>query len=430
MRALSPEAEITPSPTASSPILLKPPGVSTSASSGWALPLPTSPIRSRCIGRPAARSESIPSIAARWSPVSSNGSDSSHGSTSSPRASSGAALRLPPCARRRPATASCSRNSSSKASLCRAPSTSLFGVGEVGGGQRGGPVRQLLGHSQRAGQRLRHVAQQRVVLPRELAQRVRGDPVGGRVHRHEADRVHGRGSLAHQLVGGDPELVAVLHLAVEQHLRALAHLRRHPGLVEPHRHRRPGLVEDARVHALAAAVAHRLHADRADRHGDRRLLPHAHRRYRTRVAAVLVGVREVLEQVAVGLDAERREPLGRLALGLERRGEQARPRVGADAAPSAAPGQLVLGGEDGEDGASMGTKADGWRARRSRARSRRRDGAMNIRGRAWMPADLFGAEEPPPRRLAAVVELELGAVGQRRLDLALIQGCAARPRCR
>jgi hypothetical protein len=40
-----------------------------------------------------------------------------------------------------------------------------------------------------------------------------------------------------------------------------------------------------------------------------------------------MGVRQVLEKVAVGLDAQRGEPLGRLALGGHRLGEQAGPRI-------------------------------------------------------------------------------------------------------
>ena len=88
------------------------------------LPAPTSPISSRCIGRSPARSASTAAIAARWSAVSSNGSDSRQRSTSVPRAASGLARRPSRRARRRPATASWSRNSSSKASRCRASRSS------------------------------------------------------------------------------------------------------------------------------------------------------------------------------------------------------------------------------------------------------------------------------------------------------------------
>jgi hypothetical protein len=94
----------------------------------------------------------------------------------------------------------------------------LLGVREVRGGQRRGAVGERLGHAQAGRQRLDHVAQQRVVLPRELSQRVGRDPVGGRVHGDEADGVHRCGSLADQLVRGDPELVAVAHLAVQEDL--------------------------------------------------------------------------------------------------------------------------------------------------------------------------------------------------------------------
>ena len=97
---------------------------SMAASAIAVLPEPTSPISSRCIGRSRARSASISPMALTWSPVSSNGSDHRHRSTITPRAASGRAFRPSRRARRRPATASCSRNSSSNASRRRAPCSS------------------------------------------------------------------------------------------------------------------------------------------------------------------------------------------------------------------------------------------------------------------------------------------------------------------
>ena len=89
------------------------------------LPDPTSPISSRCIGRPAARSRSIARIARSWSPVGANGSDSaSQRAVSVPAAASGSA-RAPSCrsARRRRST-SWSSSSSSNASRRRPASCS------------------------------------------------------------------------------------------------------------------------------------------------------------------------------------------------------------------------------------------------------------------------------------------------------------------
>ena len=75
-------------------------------------------------GSDEARSASIRSKAARWSPVGANGSDASQGSTSSPTGSSTRAGRPSRRARRRADSASSSRNSSSKASRRRASSSS------------------------------------------------------------------------------------------------------------------------------------------------------------------------------------------------------------------------------------------------------------------------------------------------------------------
>src|SRR5680860_1222798 len=113
------------------------------------------------------------------------------------------------------------------------------------------------------------------------------------MHGHETHAVACR-HVTHtdHLVVVHVELVALLHLAVEQQLRALAELRGHPGTVPPDGHHRPRLVEYSRLHSLAPAVAHRLHRDAAHADRDRGLLAHAHRRDRPRVAPVVVGVGE------------------------------------------------------------------------------------------------------------------------------------------
>ncbi len=242
---------------------------SIASSATTVLPLPTSPISSRCIGRSSARSASIASMAATWSPVSSNGSDQRQRSTTTPRAASGRAPA--PLAPRAPPPGD--RQLEQEQLLEGEPAARallvLLAVGEVRRGQRGRPVRQRLRHPQRRRQRLDRGEHARVGLPHQRAQLRRRDALGGRVHRHEADGVDRRvaRSPSELLELRDPELAAAAQLAVQQHLGALAELARDPGLVEPDRHQRPALVEHARLDALAAPVAHRLDGHAA--HGDR-----------------------------------------------------------------------------------------------------------------------------------------------------------------
>ena len=123
----------------------------------------------------------------------------------------------------------------------------------------------------------------------------------------------------------DPELVAVLALPVEEDLRVGTELLGKPRLVEPDRQHRPAFVGHARLHALTP-VAHRPHGDAADDHGDGGLVARAQVGHRTGVALAVLA-REVLEQVAVGLDPERLERLALAPLQLDGLGEQARPRI-------------------------------------------------------------------------------------------------------
>ena len=92
----------------------------------------------------------------------------------------------------------------------------------------------------------------------------------------------------------------------------------------------PGLVgDDGLDERLHPAPAHRPAGDRAHLDDDRRALARRQRRDRPRLAAV---ARQVLEQVADGLEAERRRRLG----GLRRRDLQRRARAPTGAASAAA----------------------------------------------------------------------------------------------
>jgi hypothetical protein len=199
----------------------------------------------------------------------------------------------------------------------------LLAVGEVDRRERGGPVREVLLDAQRGGQRLHRGQHARAGLGHELAQLGRADALRRRVHRHQPDRVH-RGTVE-GLVLADPELPTPAQLAVQEHLGSLPQLARDPRLVEPDGDQRAALVEHARLDALAAAIAHRPHGHAAHRHGHGGLLAHAQLAHQAHAAAVAVRVREVLDQVAPGLDAEPLECLG----AVDRLGQQARPRIGA-----------------------------------------------------------------------------------------------------
>ena len=200
---------------------------------------------------------------------------------------------------------------------------------------RGRPLGELLLDAQPRRQRLDHREHARARLAHELPQARGADALRGGVHGHEPKRVHRRLTVPDQLVLGDPELIALAELAVQQHHRARAELARHPGLVEPDRNQRTGLVEDARLHALLAPVAHRLDRRGPDRDRNGRLLAHHQLGHAPHLAAVPVRVREVLDQFAPGRDVERarapRPPRrGRSGAGrTERRRSAAPPRSGS-----------------------------------------------------------------------------------------------------
>ncbi len=106
------------------------------------LPEPTSPMSRRCIGRGAASSPSSTAIAARWSPVSVNGSSSSRQRTVSDGgwSSTCAVPAARRCARRR-RSESCASRSSSKASRRRPPSRSPACAATIAAARSGRPAR-------------------------------------------------------------------------------------------------------------------------------------------------------------------------------------------------------------------------------------------------------------------------------------------------
>ena len=198
---------------------------SMAASATAVLPLPTSPISSRCIGRSRARSASISADGARLvagqlerqrppPPVH-------HHSARRERA------RLPALAPRAPPPRH--RELEQEQLLEREPAARLLlvvlALREVHGVEHGGALRQTLLDAQARGQRLDRRARQRARLADERAQSVRGDALRGRMDRHASERVDGRVPVAEQLVVLHPELVPLAQLAVEQDVRALGRAR-------------------------------------------------------------------------------------------------------------------------------------------------------------------------------------------------------------
>ena len=269
----------------------------------------------------------------------------------------------------------------------------LLADGEVNRLDRRRPLGELVLDAQPGGQRLDHREHARARLAHELSQARRTDALRGGVHRHEPEGVHGCLPVADQLMLGDPELVALAQLAVQQHHRPLAELARDPGLVEPHGHERARLVEHARLHALLAPVAHGLHRGAA--HGDRDggLLADHQIGHPAHVAPVAVRMRQVLHQIAPGPDLERLETLDGLR-------EDARPGIRPDRRRAQLAGaQLVLGCEVNRHGTPMMAAAPGVTPRRG-ATTRR---AGRPRG-----------TRPPPRPARAPPRRPGRAVASRR----------------
>ena len=258
---------------------------------------------SRPRGRASIRSNAV---AGRRS--ASNGSVASHGSDELAGASSSRARAPSARARLRAASASSSSSSSSNASRWRALVGVVRLVGEVDRRERGRPVGQPLGGAQprRAAARRRRGCGR--ALPGQLADPLGRDPLGGRVDRHEAERVDaGAPPRADHLVLAHAELVAVPELAVQQERRCPP-----PSWRANH----GWLNQTATIGPVSSATRASTRFRRRWRIGrtltlrtvdrDRRVLAQAERPDRARLAPVGVRARQVLEQVADRLDAERR----------------------------------------------------------------------------------------------------------------------------
>ena len=196
------------------------------------------------------------------------------------------------------------------------PPAAALVVAEVRGVERGRPVRQPVAHAHARRQRLERLLGGSAPLAYEgedLGRRqALGGGVGGHVGVGRADRLAGLRVALHA------EAVAALVLALQQQPRPGPVLALEPRLVEERGLHRAGLVGhhglDQRPHA---APPHGAAGDRAhlDHHGRR--LPRAQLDDRARLLAV---ARQVLEQVADGVEAEPLGGGGRLRrLDVERR---------------------------------------------------------------------------------------------------------------
>ena len=314
------------------------------------LPLPTSPISSRCIGRGSARSSSICSIARCWSPVSANGSACSQPARGQ-RRRLGEGDRA---ARGRAAAARRRRNSSciEQQLLEGEPAAAALGVARRRAGSASPPARRR----GRAGARPRARRAGRVSTTSASAARSalheredlrRGDALGGRVVR---DRLGRAGALARRLadarlrrcVVGDAEAAAAVGLAVQQQPRARRVALDEPGLVEERRAHRAGRVEHRRPRPAGACRGGAPGARRSLRTSTATVAcsPGPQRRDRARLAAVArAGARAGRRRSRS--PSVRRPAAARLPGALQRRVQARRPRPAhrrARAAPRALSG--------------------------------------------------------------------------------------------
>ena len=196
-------------------------------------------------------------------------------------------------------------------------------LAEVCGAQRPGAIGQALAGAQARGQRLADVAQRGAVLAHEREDLRRAQSLGGGIGRDLARRAE---RLAGRRVRGDAEAVARLVLAVEHQSRARPVLALEPRLVEERRRHRAGGVRHHRLDERAhAAAADRARRDRAHLDDDGGGLAGHELVDRPGFAAV---ARQVLEQIADGVQAEPLRPPGRgRGADLERRGQARGPRI-------------------------------------------------------------------------------------------------------
>ena len=185
---------------------------------------------------------------------------------------------------------------------------------QVHGGDRVCSCRQTLAREQVRRQRVGKPAHHRHELMHEGAQQLGRDLFAGGVHRDHALGVDALTLLLlEDLVPFDHELLAPA-LRPERAAQAQPHpLREHPGevlLVEPHGVHGAGVVAHEHLDDVHPPPRRALGAHAHHLAADGRLLPDLEVADGLAVAEVLVAAREVLDEVADGLQAERLETAG------------------------------------------------------------------------------------------------------------------------
>ncbi len=155
-------------------------------------------------------------------------------------------------------------------------------------------LRQILGHPDGGGQRLKHIPQTIANLVHKREDLSRADTLGSRIVRNRASlpRAHVR---AHRVVGY-AEAPARGGLAMQHQASAGRVVLHQPWLIEEGRSHRARVVEHGRLHQTAhPAAAHLPACDRAHLHRDRRLLSDTQPSDGACLATV---ARQMLEQLA------------------------------------------------------------------------------------------------------------------------------------
>ncbi len=218
-------------------------------------------------------------------------------------------------------------------------------VGEVDRGERRRAVGEPLAGADHRRERLDHVGQAGAGPGHEGEDLGRGEAVGGRV---VGDLARPGDRLLGDRVVGDAELPRGLVLAVEDEPRPGPVPADEPGLVEERDLHRRRLVGDGRLDERAhSPPADRPAGDRADRDDDGRRLPGSQRGDRPGLPP---GAGEVFDELA---DAPQAEGLGRvrrLALQLERGGEQRRPGPAEPGGEQLVPADRIAGREGARPG--------------------------------------------------------------------------------
>ncbi len=185
---------------------------------------------------------------------------------------------------------------------------------EVHGRDRVGAAGQPLAHQQPGRQRVGEPAHHRRDRVHEPAQELGGDLLARGVHGHDALGVHPLPVLlVEDLVPLDHERLASA-LGTERPAQAQLHaLLQHSAqvpLVEPHGLDRPGVVTEQHADDVDPPPRGTVRAHADDFSADRGFFPDLEVADLLAVAEVLVAAREVLDEVADGLQAERGQSAG------------------------------------------------------------------------------------------------------------------------